>query len=195
MLAAVMCMLCGVLPQVDEGLRQLASFLATVDPTQTWGGLALVDLGTIQAEQQAAGQQVTASDTVVEQDVLWVCKSCLAGKCSAGPGGGKAAGPGDTAKQCDQLTVKIKEQEGELTMLKGYISSNGLPLPSADAAGASSGRWAQAAAPGQLAAPGSPLARSSSSNKKAAAGTSSSGGSWLGCLPGSNKASAVHPAP
>ncbi len=68
-----MCMdSCTVCSQVGAALRQLHAFLHRVDKSQTWGGLAMVQL-----------KQMTQQDKD-EGTVLWVCASCLAG---APPGG------------------------------------------------------------------------------------------------------------
>jgi hypothetical protein len=172
---------------VDEGLRQLATFLATVDPTQTWGGLALVDLGATEASKAAA------ADAVVSQDVLWCCKGCLAGKCSAAGGissdaakKGKDKGKdkGKVSKQAEQLQelhARWKAQDGEISVLRKYIRAKGLPLPpstmgaalsSSGSLGASRGRSSNGGGvAGQL------LAKSGSGK-----GALSSSGKWKGPL-------------
>jgi hypothetical protein len=85
--------------QVDAALRQLHVFLDSADPTHTWGGLALIDMGA----EAGTGQQQNSSSSNVQgsrkscttkggksvaaegaaddmpESVLWVCKGCLTG--------------------------------------------------------------------------------------------------------------------
>jgi hypothetical protein len=136
------CAAAGTL-QVDAGLRQLAAFLATVDPTQTWGGLALMDLNS--SSTTAAGSSDSAAaagaPSLNSQDVLWVCKGCLTGKC-----GGDAAGAGGSSKGASKgnkrlgtaVSIKetkqaaqIQELQARIDGLQKYIRANGLAVPTA----------------------------------------------------------------
>jgi hypothetical protein len=186
------------LPQVDEGLRQLASFLATVDPTQTWGGLALVDLGATESSKAAA------ADAVVSQDVLWCCKACLAGKCSAAGGissdaakKGKDKGKdkGKVSKQAEQLqalTAKWKAQDAEISLLRKYIKAKGLPVPPSTLGAALSSSGSLGAGRGGSSSSGG-LAGQLLAKTGSGKGALSGSGTWKGLL--SSGGATVHPEP
>jgi hypothetical protein len=98
--------------QVDAGLRQLHVFLDSADPTHTWGGLALADMGAdagshsssaVQGSKKSftagtagKGSGTGSADDAVDdllESVLWVCKDCLMGaKCSSGGAGDSLSG-------------------------------------------------------------------------------------------------------
>eukprot|EP00955_Chlamydomonas_euryale_P114058 366250-Chlamydomonas_euryale.AAC.11 len=53
--------------QVDASLRELKAFLNSVDPSNTWGGLTMIEVD----------ERTTNASS---QRVLWVCPACLSGQ-------------------------------------------------------------------------------------------------------------------
>jgi hypothetical protein len=129
-------------PQMDAGLRQLAAFLATVDPTQTWGGLALMDMNSSSTPAAGSADSCAAAGApnLSSQDVLWVCKGCLTGKCGAhadasssskgASKGSKRLGTAVSIKETKQA-AQIQELQARIGSLQKYIRANGLAVPTA----------------------------------------------------------------
>lgn len=160
--------------QVDEGLRQLSSFLATVDPGRNWGGLALVDISSAAA---TPGIEPPKDSNGMPNEVLWVCKACLSGKRGAGQGGGNS-----NPNQHQHMRLL----QSRVDTLQRYIKAQGLPLPPLPQAGGGEGR------PGELLSMRS-LRRSIGG--MAPSSNAGSKGGLLGCFPAAGGGARVHPAP
>jgi hypothetical protein len=180
-----------------EGLRQLAAFLKAVDPTQTWAGLSLVDIsGSVSAGAADDSNADTASGTPSDE-VLWVCKACLAGRCGTAAGAHGKEGKGssranaNTAKQLEALQARVRQLEADKSALTLLAKTNGLLLPGVNfnTQGGSSTRWGDSSTAGFA---GTSIRRRA---VPVVAVTAAEGGSWLGCLPRPNSTHKVHPAP